>query len=29
MGLLTKEVEVTLHPANIDYYENLGYIIPR
>lgn len=29
MGLLTKEVEITLHPSNISYYEKLGYEIPR
>lgn len=29
MGLLTKEVEVTLCGANIKYFENLGYKIPR
>ena len=29
MGLLTKEVEVTLSPKNIKYYENLGYEIPK
>lgn len=27
--LLTKEVEVGLNSQNIEYYENLGYIIPR
>lgn len=27
--LLTKEVEINLHPSNIDYYEKLGYKIPR
>lgn len=29
MGLLTKDVEVNLTSKNIDYYENLGYEIPR
>ena len=29
MGLLTKEVEVGLCSKNIDYYEKLGYEIPR
>ena len=29
MGLLTKEVEVSLHPSNIKHYESLGYVIPR
>ena len=29
MGLITKEVEVRLCSANIRYYENLGYEIPR
>ena len=29
MGLLSTEVEVRLNPQNIEYYENLGYIIPR
>lgn len=27
--LITKEIEVTLCSANIHYYENLGYVIPR
>lgn len=27
--LLTKEVEILLHSKNIQYYENLGYEIPR
>jgi hypothetical protein len=27
--LLTKEVEIVLHPSNIKYYESLGYEIPR
>jgi len=27
--LITKEVEVKLHPSNIKYYESLGYEIPR
>lgn len=29
MGLITKEVEVTLGVRNIRYYENLGYKIPK
>lgn len=29
MGLITKEVEVTLCGTNIKYYEDLGYEIPR
>jgi hypothetical protein len=29
MGLISKEVEVVLHPNTIKYYENLGYEIPR
>lgn len=29
MGLLTKEVEVSLGARNIKHYENLGYIIPK
>lgn len=29
MGLLSKEVFVTLTPVNINYYEALGYEIPR
>ena len=29
MGLITKEVEVTLVGVNIPYYENMGYKIPR
>lgn len=29
MGLITKEVEVILNPANISHYESLGYEIPR
>lgn len=29
MGLLTKEVEIGLVPHNVNYYENLGYTIPR
>ena len=27
--ILSKEVEVRLSSANISYYENLGYQIPR
>ncbi|WP_455793600.1 HNH endonuclease [Clostridium butyricum] len=29
MGLISKEVEVTLNSMNIKYYEDLGYEIPR
>ena len=29
MGLITKEVEVTLGVRNIKYYEKLGYEIPK
>lgn len=29
MGLITKEVEITLQGKNIKYYKNLGYSIPR
>lgn len=29
MAILEKEVEVTLHPRTIKYYEDLGYKIPR
>ncbi|MFV8830545.1 hypothetical protein [Alkalihalobacterium sp. APHAB7] len=29
MAILEKEVEVTLHNKTIEYYENLGYEIPR
>lgn len=29
MGLITKEVEITLRSRTINYYENLGYEIPR
>lgn len=29
MGLITKEVEITLRGRTISYYENLGYEIPR
>ena len=29
MGLLSTEVEVRLGAANIDYFEQLGYEIPR
>ena len=29
MGLITKEVEVTLGVRNIKYYEKLGYKIPK
>lgn len=29
MGLLTKEIEVTLNSRNIEHYANLGYEIPK
>ena len=29
MGLISKEIEITLSSKNIKYYENLGYEIPR
>ena len=29
MGLITKEVEITLNPNNINYYKNLKYEIPK
>lgn len=29
MGLLTKEIEINLSSQNIEYYEELGYEIPR
>jgi galactitol-specific phosphotransferase system IIB component len=29
MGLITKEVEINLRGNNINYYENLGYRIPK
>ena len=29
MGLLTKEVEVNITSRNVEYFENLGYTIPR
>ena len=29
MGLISKEVEINLHPSNIKYYEELGYYIPK
>jgi len=29
MGLITKEVEIILHSENINYYQNLGYMIPK
>ena len=29
MGLLTKEIEVTLNSRNIEHYANFGYEIPK
>lgn len=29
MGLITKEVEINLHPRIINHYENLHYILPK
>ena len=29
MGLITKEIEVKLSPNTIEYYDNLGYAIPK
>ena len=29
VGLISKEIEITLSSKNIKYYENLGYEIPR
>ena len=29
MGLITKEVEVTLGVKNVKFYEDLGYEIPK